>query len=332
MSFWKRPRISWILVCCVAFALGRSPGAEETFAPWLFHPVQGGASLCLRHPQWRIDYGREPRPHWVHIDFSAELEHRGSRPLTEQFLVVCADEGLKVSWEGRSIAQQRLVSELPRTLKSRLKGMARVAIFQLILLGNEKGKLNISGYHRVEFLSKSTHRWQLLPPVMRAWEEVGDGGFELRLSPELRLLSPGWKGDSGLYRRSWDHRDGLPLEVRVEAPTRAAGWTVLQVPPLRLALIWGTLLTALAVLGSFLVPRLAWFFWVLTCAGLWGAPRWLPALSAWNYYADARLYEQWLATWSRGVVPALAAVACWLASRRAPSRQQPHRVGNEENP
>ena len=320
MSFWKHPTISWIFWLWVALRLGGPLGAEEVFAPWLLHPVQGATSLRLLAPHWRIDYGLEPRPHWVHVEFSAELEHRGDRPLSEKFLVVSADEGLTVSWEGRNVVQQRLVTELPRTLNSPLKGMGRVALFQLILLGNEKGRLKLSGYHRVEFLSKSSHRWQLLPPVRRAWDEVGDGTLELRLCPELRLLSEGWSGGPRLFRRTWDHRQGLPIEVRAQAELFPAGWTVLQVPPLRLALGMGVLLTALAVMGAALVPRAAVLFWVLACLALWLAPRWVPGLRAWNYYADARLYERWLGLWNTVVVPGWAAVACWVAARGVKAR------------
>ncbi len=327
MSFWKSLTISWILAWWVALG-GGSPGAEEAFAPWMFHPLRGGTRLQMRNCRWTIDYTREPRPHWVHLEFSAELEHRGSQPLTEQFLVVSPDEGLKVSWEGRSIAQDRLVAELPKNAYSRLKGLSRVAVFQLILLGNEKGRLNISGYHRVEFISTSCHRWQLLPPVMKAWGSLGGGRLELNLSPELKLLSDGWSGAGTAYHRLWNPREGLPLEIRAEAPLGAGNWTVLRVPPLRRALFWAVGAVALAVLASSLAPRFALLFWALTCLGLWLAPRWDLALGRWNHYADARLYEQWLGVFLRGVAPVLAGVACWLGTLGKKSGGRP-RQGEE---
>jgi hypothetical protein len=236
--FW-----TWIKISLAWLALAGWLAAEEQPAPWLLHPLKNRSSLSLVWLRWQVDYRVPARPGWVWLSAQALLRNPSSQPAQEQFLLVSDDPDAQMRWQGRSLSSDKLVLPLPGSVGQ----MARVSVFELILLGQEEGRWFFDGQLRLDFLDTWTHQVRLRNCQRRAWRSQGDSELIVRLPDQFRLLGSGFR--SGRRSLTAYHDDRLAFQVAAPVGPRPS-WGVLgAVPGLYWAWSWALLCALIGVTG-----------------------------------------------------------------------------------
>ncbi|MBS2035307.1 hypothetical protein JST97_09980 [bacterium] len=281
-------KLALIVLTCTLLAR-----AEEVPAPWMLQPLRPPSRLVISNLSILLDYQQRSTPGTVPLVAEADLANQTGLAVDEQFMLINGDAGSVVTWEGKVLSQDRLVTEVPNTPG---KAMARVSVFHLIVLPNEKGHLKFTGLHRLDFSSGSAHQSRLLFPLRRAWHGVGESQVTVRLVPELRMLSKGFKPVPG-QNDTYSHHFGayskafnVSLEAKVDGP-RWAG-ALGTVPALRRAWLWGGLAALLSVTLISFSRRFWWLAIPLSLTFNLGLRRADPTVNQWTYYEDAPRYKR----------------------------------------
>lgn len=267
----------WLCLCVLA-------SAEEAAAPWLLHPLEPPSRLAISDLLLHLDYRQRLHPGFVSLHCQADLRNTASIATDEQLMLVCSDQASQVRWNGKEVAQDRLVMPMPGASNGE---MTRVSVFHLILLAGERGHLQFDAQQRLDFLSHSRHRVRLILPVHRSWQQVGDIALKIDLAPELRLI----QGERYTIKNGTAERrvSGYvkSTEIQVEADWSGPN-TLLAVPALRRAWLWGGL-AALVGVSLAALGRGGWLLSVPVAMLLNYELRSLdPVLQQWTYYEGSR--------------------------------------------
>ena len=279
----------WILV----LVLGALARADESPAPWLLQPLQPPSRLAIKNLMLLLDYRERERPGSVRLKCQADLLNEGLAACQEQFLIISADAGSKVTWNGKELNQERLVMPVP---DSRQKTMTRVSIFHLILLPREEGKLEFSALQKLDYRTPVEHQVRLLFPLRRAWREVGPSTVRVALTPELKLADKDFKPLAG-QQLTWERHFSLyskGVDLNVEAKTVGPAWAgaLGTVPALRRAWLWGGLAALVAVTLVGLAGRGWWLAIPLSLVLNLGFRHSDDTVNQWTYYQDASEYKR----------------------------------------
>jgi hypothetical protein len=267
--------------------------AEELPAPWMLQPLRPPSRLAISDLSVVYDYQQRATPGTVPLEAEAELANESELAVDEQFMIINGDAGSVVTWEGKELNQERLVTEIPNTPG---KAMTRVSLFHLIVLPKEKGRLKFRGLHRLEFLSGQRHEVRLLFPLRRAWHGVGESEVTIRLAPELKLLAKDFKPVAGQTATFSRHFGAYTksLNFSVDAPVNGPEWAgaLGTVPALRRAWLWGGLAAMVAVTLAAFSRRLWWLAVPLSLLLNFAARRGDETVNQWTYYEDAPRYKR----------------------------------------
>lgn len=273
--------------------LGSLARAEEGPAPWLLQPLQPPSRLAIKNLTLLLDYRARERPGSVRLKCQADLHNEGLAACQEQFLVISADAGSKVTWNGKDLNQERLVMPVP---DSRQKTMTRVSIFHLILLPREEGRLEFTALQKLDYRTPVEHQVHLLFPLRRAWREVGPSTVRVVLAPELKLANPEFKpvaGQALTFERHFSlYSKGLDLNVEAKTVRPAWAGALGTVPALRRAWLWGGLAALLAVTLVGLAGRGWWLAIPLSLLLNLGFRQFDDTVNQWTYYQDASEYKR----------------------------------------
>ncbi|MFN8612043.1 MAG: hypothetical protein U0931_31140 [Vulcanimicrobiota bacterium] len=280
-------------VALLVFLWTVSGTAEEVPAPWMLQPLRPPSRLVISNLSIFLDYQQRATPGTVQLEAEADLANETGLAVDEQFLVINGDAGSQVTWEGKSLNQDRLVTEIPNTPG---KAMTRVSLFHLIVLPNERGHLKFRGLHRLEFATGARHQLRILFPLRRAWHGIGDSLVSLRLAPELKLLSKDFKPVAGrpdTFTRhfgAYSKSLNLELEAKVDGPEWSGALGT--VPALRRAWLWGGLAALLGVTLASFSRRRWWLAIPLSLLLNLGLRRADGTVNQWTYYEDAPRYKR----------------------------------------
>ena len=267
--------------------------AEELPAPWMLQPLRPPSRLVISNLSVVYDYQQRATPGTVQLEAEADLVNESEIAVDEQFMIINGDAASVVTWAGKELSQERLVTEIPNTPG---KAMTRVSLFHLIVLPKEKGHLKFRGLHRLEFLSGQRHQARLLFPLRRAWHGVGDSEVTIRLAPELKLQAKDFKpvaGQTATFRRhfgAYSKSLNFSVDARVNGPEWAGALGT--VPALRRAWLWGGLAALLAVTVASFSRRGWWLAVPLSLLLNWGARQADETVNQWTYYEDAPRYKR----------------------------------------
>lgn len=320
-------KISWAVLACLALCAAAAR-AQEPAVPWLLQPLQPPSPLRLSQLELRLDYTRRERPEWVWMHFHTRITNDSSDPVSQPVMFVTADPDASFRFEGKPLMPERLVMPLALSPRQPKPVTTRVSVVRLILLGKEQADLDFEGFQRIEFTSLARHKAQFILPMSRAWKSVEDTRVELRLAPELRLLSNNWVKQNQRYVHTRGKYADGPLEVQLEAPLQSDGslhTVVGAVPALRHIWLWGLAAALLALLPG-LLWRPLWWLAPLVALGLHEVIlRGLdPVCAQWTWYRGARGWQAALHAYRWYVVPGLALLGAltglWLT--RVRNRQE----------
>lgn len=272
--------IVWLLLVLACAAGAQAPEDVES----TLHPLVAPTNITLEKLDLDFDFAASRRPGVVPVHLDARLANSRGDGQDLQLLVVTADRGMQLRWEGKPVDSTSLAVPFP-TKDSRA---IPVALLRLILLAKEDGHLMVD--YRLHSLAGKDHTWEFLfrLPDKAFWHNIGPAVVMVRSRPDLELecsheLKP--EGGRLFARISPFHDRKLRLLVRWQGPapeltvfaaSTLAAWLglMLTLPVARrLGRLGSFLLAGAATLGAGflarqLIERQGLLLWT-TPAGAW---------------------------------------------------------------
>jgi len=231
--------ILWLVLLLAWTALAEEPEDVES----TLHPLSVPANITLEKLDLDFDFVASRRPGVVPVHLDARLANPRSEAQDLQLMIMTADRGMQLRWEGKPVDSTSLAVPYP-TRESR---PIPVALLRLILMAKESGHLTAD--YRMHSLVGKDHTWEFLYrlPDKVFWHNIGPAVIMVRSRPDLKIecsheLKP--EGGQLFARVSPFHDRKLRFLVRWEGPRPEV--TVFAASTLT---AWLGLLVALPVAG-----------------------------------------------------------------------------------